>query len=101
MKTLPVITVFISHNRVQRADRHCGYNRNDDTGQALSSVCVCVHVPAVLLAAVAEEPFLLVAARGVGVAFGTVGRLSPFSGVWKSQQRGDKLWGVCTSLRVQ
>lgn len=52
--------------------------------------CNLVHLPAVLLAAVTEESFLLVVARGVGVAFGTSGRLSavPFSGVWKPQQRG-------------
>lgn len=52
-------------------------------------VKVCVHVPAVLVAAVVEEPFLLVAARGVAVAFATGGRFSavPFSGVWKSQHR--------------
>ncbi len=42
-----------------------------------------MHILAVLLAAVAEESFLLAAARGVGVAFGTGGRFSavPFSGV--------------------
>lgn len=42
-----------------------------------------MHVPAVLPAAVAEESFLLVVARGVGAAFGAGGRLSaaPFSGV--------------------
>lgn len=39
----------------------------------------CMLVPAVLAAAVAEEPFLLVV-RGVGVAFGTGARFSPFSG---------------------
>ena len=51
-----------------------------------------MFVPAALLAAVAEEPFLLAVARGVGVAFGTGGRFSavPFSGVWKLQQRKDK-----------
>lgn len=83
---------FISHRQVQRADGHRRYNRNDDTVQAVQ-MHVCVCVPAVLLAAVAEEPFLLGAARGVGVAFGTGGRFSavPFSGVWKSQHRGDKL----------
>lgn len=65
------------HNQVQRADRHCRYNRNDDT------------VPAVLLAAVAEELFLLAVARGVAVAFGTGGRFSavPFSGVWKTDEK--------------
>lgn len=52
-----------------------------------------MNVPAVLFAAVAEEPFLLAAARGVGVAFGAGGRFSavPFSGVWKSEQSRDKL----------
>lgn len=82
-------------SQVQRADRHCRYNRNDDTVQAVQ-MYVFVRIPAVLLAAVAEEPFLLAVARGVGVAFGTGGRFSavPFSGVWKSQQRRDKLW-VC------
>lgn len=61
-------------------------------------VCVCVHVPGVLFAAVAEEPFLLADARGVGVAFGAGERFSavPFSGVWKSQQKRDKLF--CDSL---
>lgn len=58
-------------------------------------VRVCAQIPAVLLAAVTEEPFLLAGARGVGVAFGT-GRFSavPFSGVWKSHPSRDKVW-VC------
>lgn len=47
-------------------------------------VKVCVQIPA-LLAAVVDEPFLWVAARDVGMAFGTGGRFSavPFSGLWK------------------
>lgn len=44
---------------------------------------MCRHIPVGLEAAVEGEPFLPVAARGVGVAFGTGGRFSavPFSGV--------------------
>lgn len=61
-------------------------------------LCVCVcereHVPAVLFAAVAEEPFLLAAARAVDAAFGAGGCFSvaPLSGVCQIKYRRDKLW---------
>lgn len=75
----------LSHHQAERAGVHRGCDRSDDSQQPFAKQCVCncVHVPAVLLAAVVEESFLLVAARGVGVAFGTGGRFSavPFSGV--------------------
>lgn len=50
-------------------------------GAAKELMLHCILVPAVLPAAVAEEPFLLAVVRGAGVAFGTGGRFSPFSGV--------------------
>lgn len=63
-----------------QADSEAGVVR---VGDLDPHACNHVHLPAALLAVVAEESFLLVVARGVGVAFGTGGRLSaaPFSGV--------------------
>lgn len=75
----------LSHHQAERAGVHRGCDRSDDSQQPFVKQCVCncVHVPAVLLAGVGVESFLVVAARGVGVAFGTGGRFSavPFSGV--------------------
>lgn len=78
VEIVPLTAVSLSHHQAERAGVHRGCDRSDDSQQPFVKRCVCncVHVPAVLLAAVMEESFLLVAARGVGVAFGTGGRFS-------------------------
>lgn len=74
----------LSHGRAQRAD---GWRRLITKNHA-------GHVPAVLLAALAEGPVLLGVARDADAVLGTGGRFStaPLSGVWKSQQRSNNLW---------
>lgn len=85
VEIVPRTAASLSRHRAERAGVRRGCDRSDDSQQPFVKQCACncVHVPAVLLAAVVEESFLLVAARGVGVAFGTGGRFSavPFSGV--------------------